>query len=1033
MTTLQNIAGLFLWRPLRAALAPVLAASVLFAAEPVRSFDLPADAAEKSLKRFSEQSGVQVLFPTKLARGVTTRPVKGEMTPRQALERMLANSGLTVIQNDQTGAYAIRREEGTETKNGESRPSPGRAADSYADKQLELPVFEVMGSKLLNMDLPRSPDDPLPYVIFARERIEQSGAINLEDFLKQRLTMNTMESTFADSQGSTFGTRSQINLRGLGTGQTLILIDGHRTAGSSYGVATGPAQPDLSGIPLSAVERIEVLPATASSIYGGGATGGVINIILRRDYAGAELKFTYNNTFDTDSAVRRVQFNGGFNLEGGKTNVLLTGSFSDAHTLALRDRNFVLENRARVLANNPANFLNATNPPLGSTPNIRSVNGSPLFGNGTSYFTFVPLGYAGSSSLADVRTALQANAGRYNFDLADSVQANGGGGTPFYGVPETISLMMTVRRQFTERLQAFLELSGSNVISVFPVSRLASYTLAANAPNNPFGQAVRVTVPGTTGDSARRSDNFERRAVAGLLFKVGRDWTLEADYTWNRSRTDSEEGPRLTGAEAASIQNGTINVLRDTQAFPIDLTSFLAFSPAFTDPFRFTLKDATIRAAGPLFTLPGGPINLSGLVEHREETIDRALEQSLAGAPLTYPERKQTVASGYLECRVPLFSERNARPFLRQLDLHLSARWDRYTTESASTTAATEATILRSKTRLDSANPTIALSYRPIQDVMLRGSYGTGFLPPTVYQLVTNPNPLGVNTTVIDPKRGNTSSSVPVVGSGGNPGLVPEESESISAGVVLTPKLAPGLRVSLDYVRTKKTDEIVQVTGQDAVNVEDLFPGILTRGAVPAGDPFGVGPITSVSAKVQNLSRTEVESYDAAVGYTWDKSRYGSIEFFAQSTWLVHLRRQVHPQAPITENAGKNLSSVALPKFKATAGFIWQRGPWSAGWSTRFVDGFEFTNATQILNQGADTISDQTYHDLFAGYRSRSASVGRGRWARLLAGTELQVGVKNVLNTEPAFDVSGATQAFYSRFGSPQMATYWLTVTKRFD
>ncbi|WP_340054746.1 TonB-dependent receptor plug domain-containing protein, partial [Pseudomonas sp. JAI120] len=149
-------------------------------------------------------------------------------------------------------------------------------------------------------------------------------------FLRQRLTAATSGASASQLGGRT-GNASSINLRGLGADETLILVDGRRLAG--FSVAGSLAQPDINGIPLSSVERIEVLPTSASGIYGGGATGGVINIILRRDYQGLEAKATYDGTFDGGGARKSIDLSGGFPLEGGKTRVMLSGAWSQSDPL----------------------------------------------------------------------------------------------------------------------------------------------------------------------------------------------------------------------------------------------------------------------------------------------------------------------------------------------------------------------------------------------------------------------------------------------------------------------------------------------------------------------------------------------------------------------------------------------------------------------------------------------------------------------------------------------------------------------------
>jgi outer membrane cobalamin receptor len=100
------------------------------------------------------------------------------------------------------------------------------------------------------------------------------------------------------------GASSSINLRGLGSLQTLILINGMRTANFANRGAT--FQPDVNGIPLAAIDRVEVLPGSASAIYGGTAVGGVVNVILKRSYTGDRVSSSYQNTFDTDAPIRTV-------------------------------------------------------------------------------------------------------------------------------------------------------------------------------------------------------------------------------------------------------------------------------------------------------------------------------------------------------------------------------------------------------------------------------------------------------------------------------------------------------------------------------------------------------------------------------------------------------------------------------------------------------------------------------------------------------------------------------------------------------
>src|SRR5262249_27682735 len=147
-----------------------------------------------------------------------------------------------------------------------------------------IPQVMIRSSRSLDADIERTADDIQPYVVIDREAIRKSGAENVEDLLKTRLSMNYAALSNNQTTGSITGNRSSIALRGLSADQTLSLIDGRR-AGSLVAGGTG-TQVDLNAIPLAAIERIEVLPTTASGIYGGSATGGVVNVVLRREYTG---------------------------------------------------------------------------------------------------------------------------------------------------------------------------------------------------------------------------------------------------------------------------------------------------------------------------------------------------------------------------------------------------------------------------------------------------------------------------------------------------------------------------------------------------------------------------------------------------------------------------------------------------------------------------------------------------------------------------------------------------------------------------
>lgn len=1007
--------------------------------KPPVDFDLPAQPLETSLRQIADAQKLQIAYVRSDLAGIQARPLKARLTAKEAIERLLEGTGLVASFNGE-GVVVKKAGASPTTSAGEASIAGASGSPSVpARSAVAMPQIMVEGARELNMDIERTRDDAQPYVVFDRETIERSGATNVEDFLKQRLTMNTQAATASQSTtGNITGNSSAINLRGLGTNQTLILIDGHRIADFSIGNVV--QQSTINGIPLAAIERIEVLPTTAGGIYGGSATGGVVNIILRREYSGTEARVTYDNSFNTDSANRRVDVSSGFTLESGKTRVLIAGSYLDANRMLVRDRDFARQGRANIISNNPNFYLAASTPPMGATTNITSVNGSNLVLNNGSALnsprTHVPVGYLGPAS--DNGAGLIANAGLYNMVLADSAQVfHDSAGRTLLNGPSLTSMMATVRREFTPDLHAFLDAGGSNNIGRSTTNTLfTSFTLPANAPGNPFQQAIRVTVPVGAGDGESTSTTRDRRVVAGVIAKLPRRWQVETDYTWQRYSFGYTQPPLTPAAVATAVTNGTLNVFRDTQTYPLDLSSYLPpndFQPLSDS----TLKDVTIRLGGPMGSFPGGAVQIVGLLERRDIEIEKAF--SIASPNINYfPSRAQVVKSAYVEARFPLISDQNKMAAFEKLDLQIAGRRDEYTTRTSGINvflpigtprpADTPAT-----NQVSSSNPTVALSYQPVGDVNFRVSWGTGFLPPVADQLLTR---TGNTVTITDPRRGNAS--YPVTGgviAGGNPNLKPENSESWSAGAILTPRFAPQLRLSLDFTRIKKTDNILAPTGQQIIDNEALLGADrIGRGSnLPGDQPGWAGPVTFLDITAINISRAQVDAYDVQLDYHYRNPAFGSLNVFGLATWVKRYTTQLLPTAGVLENVGVTRNNPL--KVKASAGLTWSLRQWTAGWTARYFHSYYVANPSApastptFLNQGGQFVKRQIYHDAFVSYRFPAASDSAGI-RRLFSNMEVDLGLRNVFNTKPPYDASAFP--YYSAFGDPRLASYYLSLKWKF-
>lgn len=302
---------------------PAFILTILIACEPLgaadiptHEFDIPAAPLGEALNVLARQSGLQIAMDPREGRGVTTRPVVGTYTAQAALTELLRNTGLTFrFLNART--VAIRA-----APPARPQSAPNTAAAEIAP---EAPLDEVVvtGTHV------RGGETASPLLVYERVDIERSGAATAPQFL------TTIPQNFGGGHSDrsnnevslqpdpSFGTA--VNLRGLGSGTTLVLVNGRRSAlgGSAQFV-------DVSMIPLSAVERIDVLTDGASAIYGSDALGGVVNFVMRDDYEGAETALRAGATTHGDGDQYLASQSYGHRWDSGNALVFYEYSQSDA-------------------------------------------------------------------------------------------------------------------------------------------------------------------------------------------------------------------------------------------------------------------------------------------------------------------------------------------------------------------------------------------------------------------------------------------------------------------------------------------------------------------------------------------------------------------------------------------------------------------------------------------------------------------------------------------------------------------------------
>jgi outer membrane receptor protein involved in Fe transport len=852
-------------------------------------------------------------------------------------------------------------------------------------------------------------------------------------------------------------------------------VNGRRLPDRSNANLT-PGQADINGIPLGSIERIEVLPTSAGGIYGGNAVGGVINIILRSDYRGVEVAATYNDTFDFHAPNGRLDLNGGFAVEGGRTTVTFGGSISRSGTLRVGDRVDLIKKGIDLYRSNVPLTGNGL-PPIGNGVNIRSANGSNLvldaqYGgtNLGSNITNLPVGYAGVGS--DRGALLVSNAGSFNLDVPSDLNGLRRG---LLTSPRVQSFNVGVRRKFADAVDGFVDYSRlENKGLSFSANQAPTSvsTLAANAPTNPFQQAIRVSFTNPELSFPYRHRSKTNTLAAGLIFRLPHKWGVNLEYSkvWS-STIASFYQAAIDNAGRACLNSGATcgggTVLNPLQT-PIDYGPFLFTEPTFVSgPYRSEFDNPSLRASGPLFSLPGGSANLTMALQREKTTINLSrnsiVDLSDRGRIyVIFPSRSQSTNSGYAEVVLPIISPRNGVKFVRQLELRGAIRRDDYRTSSPQagdsliefnsggsliTQIGGQSTITTSnpdlqlpsidrlESKFKSTNFTVAGRYSPFDGLVLRASFATGFLPPSVVQLGSRsfPAPFGLSN-VRDPLRGNqlVDYALTTIGGSGNVALRPEKSRSLSFGTILTP--FNGFRLSVDYTRIKKRDEISGIESVFLVPNEGLFPGRIVRG--PASDGFAVGRILTIDTSPLNLLSSLYQSVDIQADYSFESPRLGKFRVYGLATWQPDTIRQVLSVIKPLNYSGNADGPL---KWQGNAGFDWTRGRLGARWNTQFYDSYNVysTQDISIPNnlaivdlaieaQGAKRIPSQTYSDVYMSY-----DLGAGEGA--LSGVRLSAGIQNVFNKKPpVVAISSFTGTGYSRYGDPRLRRFTVSVRKAF-
>lgn len=729
-----------------------------------------------------------------------------------------------------------------------------------------LDRIEVTGSRLKRAEI----EGALPVTVITRADIDSSGDVSVADVLRD--TTFASFGNFRPQSGSSAQSLATIDLRGLGSGRTLVLIDGRRAPTNPLSASSGT---DVNAIPLAAVERIEILSDGASAIYGSDAIGGVVNIILRKDFNGAEIRYGVGQT--------KVQggdlYDGAatFGISGDRGSLLGGASVSDREIVFTRDQ---IGGNIRGISAFGNNYYDYDTGRIFAVPGFDCTQGAfyPIASNGRCSFDF--------NSVAANEAAIKNK----------SVFARGE-----YEINENWTTYLTANVTKVYSFGRYAPVPGVVVASDGTPSDIVQgdglptyfyhrFAAAGNRDNN----TDTTNSDFLLGFEGQLNDRF------GVEFGLRR-----SDYKFN----EIGRGYIVGSLANAAIDRGDYLL---TDPFGASEETLNGFRVTIGRDSRFQTRELFGSLNFDLFEMGGGTSNAVVGAEYREdEFVDQYDSLSESGTVLGSAGNSsggaRNVHAAYFEW---LF------PFSSTFDITLAGRWDRYSDYGSD------------------FSPKIAARWQPLQNLTLRGSFGQGFRAPALDILTQkrtfSAEPISDAISCVAAGADPDCSLQVDTFSIANPTLASEQSDQFSLGVVYDP--FEWLDVSLDYYDIEIEDSISGYSAQDIVNCS-RDPA--TFGACPAGLAATFAPngaLRTLTTGFANRGVLKTDGLDLKLNTDFDLGTRGSLK-----NSLAVARVLNYEVSDITGRLVDQTDLGGAPDTRATLRNLYEYGNFGIGFDTHFI------------------------------------------------------------------------------------------------
>ncbi|WP_119719155.1 TonB-dependent receptor domain-containing protein [Cognatilysobacter tabacisoli] len=925
-----------------------------------------------------------------------------------------------------------------------------------------LDTVTVTGSRIKKAEV----EGQVPVRTLSREDIERTGLTSIGDVVQQitgsgsgfnRTRNASGNDGFPSDGGGTGAGSTTVDLRNLGTKRVLVLVDGMRWVNESSASGVGAAV-DLNTIPLAIVERIEVLEDGASSLYGSDAIAGVVNVITRRNFDGAQITLNYGQYEPGDGQSTGVDLAWGGLSD--RASWFVGASYYDQEEVASKDR---ARTRDPVFGTGLA--LGSSRVPGGRFRFVDPRNGGaydlvtdPTLSNPT-YTPGLPNCTSAGADRADGFRCWLASRDAFNyapFNLTQTPSERAGLFGQFrFDVAENVNWYA---RALVNRRES-LNQAAPEPIDLGPGSGTAfasNVVIPVNHPFNPFGFQLdssniltirrRPTEGGPRLFGQQVDTTYFGTGLEGAFDVGARSWFWDVNASYSTNEAEQENRGSYNIKNIVTALGDPAVCAATAGCTPLDIFGFntitqemLAYiSPVFRDRSENTLTQATANLSGDLFDGWAGAVSFATGYEYRkyEGSYDpdpQTVRGEYNGVPSLPTSGEYDVNEVFVELNVPLMADSS---WGKKLELNVAGRYSDYSTFGGEFV------------------PKYGLRWQVADELMLRGTFAEGFRAPSIGELYGLGTRFDAN--IVDPCLGSNYAANAAncaalgvapgqpqfdpqisVETGGVETLEPERSQSFSLGFVWTPSLfensAVARRVDIEgtFYKHRIEGAIQAPDPQTQLNlcVQTLDPqycnGIVRNGATDQ--------IESFSNFLANFNVIKTDGWDFDVFWTLPESSLGDFKVSWQNSWVGNYEAVGGDGSRQPLAVGLLVSDPvtrSIPKWQSTGTLEWNLNNWSAAWTARHIsdlvescgDAADFPICRNNPAPGLNRLGSTTFHDVQVGYKFD--------WMK---GLQLLVGANNVFGKDPPVCLSCNLNSFDgSTYDLPGGGFYYVRADLRF-